>query len=54
MPTAEAVPNSRRASTQTPYTKEHLHQTGEYQMQDVLLTEQFRVYSTMYLAADAS
>ena len=40
-----------RAATQTPCTKEHLHQTGEYQMQDVLLTEPFRVNEACVLNA---
>ena len=40
---AKEVVDVLRAATQTPCTKEHLHQTGEYQMQDVLLAEPFRV-----------
>ena len=34
---AKEVVDVLRAATKTPCTKEHLHQTGEYQMQDVLL-----------------
>ena len=48
---AKEVVDALRAATQTPCTKEHLHQTGEYQMQDVLLTEPFRVNEACVLNA---
>ena len=42
---------SLRAATATPCTKEHLHQVGEYQVQDISLSDPFQVNEALVMNA---
>ena len=48
-----ALYGALKQSTEPVATREHLHQVGEYQLQDVLLSEVFRVNESIILEAYA-